>query len=111
MPALARHLGVNFHGHHAVLMRTTLTLDDDVFAALEQEARRTHKPFKQVVNEALRRGLGPHTARPKTPAYVPPVFDAKLLGGVDPAALNRLADELEEERAQARAGRDRSFPT
>ena len=38
-------------------MRTTLTLDDDVAARLKAEARRTGKPFKQLVNECLRRRL------------------------------------------------------
>lgn len=38
-------------------MRTTLTLDDDVAARLKAEARRSGMPFKQVVNDCLRRGL------------------------------------------------------
>jgi hypothetical protein len=35
-------------------MRTTVTLDDDVDAMLRAEIRRTGRPFKEVVNEALR---------------------------------------------------------
>ncbi len=38
-------------------MRTTLTLDDDVAAKLQQASRRSGRPFRDVVNEALRRGL------------------------------------------------------
>jgi len=38
-------------------VRTTLTLDEDVAAKLRSEARRTGRPFKQVVNEHLRRSL------------------------------------------------------
>jgi hypothetical protein len=38
-------------------MRTTLTLDDDVAAKLKAESRRLGRPFRDVVNEALRRGL------------------------------------------------------
>ena len=38
-------------------MRTTLTLDDDVAAKLTAEARRTGRPFRDVVNETLRSGL------------------------------------------------------
>jgi hypothetical protein len=38
-------------------MRTTLTLDPDVAAALRQAERRTGARRKQLVNEALRRGL------------------------------------------------------
>ncbi len=38
-------------------MRTTLTLDDDVAARLEQEQRKRRVRFKQLVNEVLRTGL------------------------------------------------------
>jgi hypothetical protein len=40
-------------------------LDDDVAAKLEAEARRTGRSFKDVINEALRRGL---LRRPKNEA-------------------------------------------
>jgi hypothetical protein len=45
-------------------MRTTLTLDDDVAAKLRALTRRSGQPFRQVVNETLRRGL----ARPPVSA-------------------------------------------
>lgn len=38
-------------------MRTTLTIDDDVMRLLEQEARQSGLPFKQVVNRRLRMGF------------------------------------------------------
>jgi hypothetical protein len=38
-------------------MRTTLTLDDDVYAEIEAEMRRTGKTYRHVVNELLRRAL------------------------------------------------------
>ena len=38
-------------------MRTTLTLDDDLFMALNERARATGRSFKEVVNEVVRRGL------------------------------------------------------
>lgn len=38
-------------------MRTTLTLDDDVAARLEQISRKRRRPLKAIVNEALRAGL------------------------------------------------------
>lgn len=44
-------------------MRTTLTLDDDLFMALNERARATGRSFKEVVNEALRRGLSEAHAR------------------------------------------------
>jgi hypothetical protein len=38
-------------------MRTTLSLDDDVAAFLQQIQKKRDVPFKEVVNEALRLGL------------------------------------------------------
>jgi len=49
-------------------MRTTLTLDPDVAAKAKQGAAKLRKPFKEVVNMALRIGLeavlAPPTAKP-----------------------------------------------
>ena len=62
-------------------MRTTLTLDDDVAARLQAEARRTGRPFKTVVNEHLRTAL----ARQRTLRALPPFrVEPCKLGG--PAA-------------------------
>ncbi len=38
-------------------MRTTLTIDDDVAATLEQLRRSRDASLKDLINEALRRGL------------------------------------------------------
>jgi hypothetical protein len=38
-------------------MRTTLSIDDDVAAQLEQARKARDLTFKQVVNDALREGL------------------------------------------------------
>ncbi|HXG86720.1 MAG TPA: hypothetical protein VNJ02_00175 [Vicinamibacterales bacterium] len=38
-------------------MRTTLTIDDDVAAKLEAEARRSGLSFKETVNTILRAGI------------------------------------------------------
>jgi hypothetical protein len=46
-------------------MRTTLTLDDDVAAAIEQLRKTRDASLKDLVNEAMRRGLREMTARPK----------------------------------------------
>ena len=82
--------------HHDVSMRTTLTLDDDLADALKERARLLDKPFKQVVNDTLRRGLSP------APQEDRPVFRVKpnhsgFKPGIDPLRLNQLNDELEVE--------------
>lgn len=45
-------------------MRTTLTLDDDVAAILKRLARTRRARLKDLVNEALRRGLAEAVTRP-----------------------------------------------
>ena len=46
-------------------MRTTLTLDDDVAVQLERMRRARDVNLKELVNEALRRGLREMSAPPK----------------------------------------------
>ena len=46
-------------------MRTTLTLDDDVAAVIERLRRTRDANLKDIVNDALRKGLSDLTARPK----------------------------------------------
>lgn len=46
-------------------MRTTLTLDDDVAAAIERLRRARDANLKDIINDALRKGLSELTTRPK----------------------------------------------
>ena len=90
-------------------MRITVTLDDDLADALKQRAKLLDVPFKQVVNETLRRGLAPQADEDRPVFRVRP-FRGGFRPGVDPLKLNQLNDELE---TQAFIGRDadRSTPT
>ena len=55
-------------------MRTTLTLDDDIAAKLEAEARRSGLSFKETVNTILRIGLAARRGRlPRQPFKVTPL--------------------------------------
>jgi hypothetical protein len=80
-------------------VRTTLTLEPEVAARLKSEVRRTGRPFKVVVNEALKRGLGlmGKPARRQRFEVRPHAFGFKP--GIDLDRLNQLADELEAEEA------------
>ena len=51
-------------------MRTTLTLDNDVAAALSEKAERSVRPFKQIVNETLRAGMEAALHPPQARRYV-----------------------------------------
>ncbi len=83
-------------------MRTTLTLDDDVADFLREQAQLQNKPFKQMVNETLRRGMSP-AAREDRPVFRVTPLRGGFRPGVDPLRLNQLNDELE---TQAFIGRD-----
>lgn len=80
-------------------MRTTLTLDPDVAAQLRARARQLGAPFKQVVNDALRRGLG---AGVEPVAYQVPVHDLRIRPGVDLDRALTLAAALEDEATVAK---------
>jgi hypothetical protein len=91
-------------------MRTTLTIDDDLAGLLKRRARELGLPFKEVVNRALRAGLG-EQAKPRrhdTPKNISHAFGFRP--GIDLDKLNQLVDELEAEAyatAQRRATRRR----
>ena len=80
-------------------MRTTLTLDDDVAAAVKALARSSGKTLKAVVNEVMRNGLmtGEKPILEREPFRVDSA-QRGFLPGVDPLKLNQLVDELETER-------------
>lgn len=86
-------------------MRTTVTLDQDVERLLRDTMHRTRRSFKETLNQAIRAGLtARHTTEQRTP-FVPSARPMGLRKGIDPTALNKLADELEMEGFSERAGR------
>jgi hypothetical protein len=78
-------------------MRTTLTLDDQLADELKEIAHRAGIPFKEVVNETLRKGL----RSKRLPASKPYRLEAVSLGGVrGDASLDKalsIADRIEDE--------------
>jgi len=78
-------------------VRTTVTLDEDVAAKLRDEARRRGKPFKQALNEALRRGLLERGSSPR-PFRVRARGLGRLRPGVSLDDIADLLDQIEGER-------------
>jgi hypothetical protein len=75
-------------------VRTTLTLDDDVAAKLKAESRRAGRPFREVVNEMLRRGLATRPASASRRAFR---VRARDLGNLRPGlSLDNVAELLEQ---------------
>jgi hypothetical protein len=75
---------------------------------IEDEVHRQRKPFKQVVNDALRRGLTPGGRRAAGPRYRVRPHAVHLLPGLDRGTLNSLADDLEDRALVAKIRRPRT---
>jgi Ribbon-helix-helix protein, copG family len=73
-------------------MRTTLTLDDDVAAVLERLRRTRDASLKQLINEALRRGLKDMAGRPKR--REPVQTRSVALGRVRVAGIDNIGEAL-----------------
>lgn len=73
-------------------------MDDDLYKLLEGQARKLSVSFKEVVNDAIRTGLGigGRVEKPRQ-HYDIPVFRSGLRPGIDPTKLNQMIDELEVE--------------
>ncbi len=73
-------------------MRTTLTIDPGVAILLERLHRQSDARLKDLVNEALRRGLHDMAARPKRPE--PFQTRAVALGRIRIAGIDNVAEAL-----------------
>jgi hypothetical protein len=78
-------------------MRTTLTLDDRIAKALKALAHRTGRPFKQVVNETLQKGLVAGEVRKPRPYRLKPVSLGGPLPGINIDKALRLSAALEDD--------------
>jgi hypothetical protein len=74
-------------------MRTTVTLDQDVQRLLKEAAHRSGRPFKQVLNDAVRAGL--QSPAGKALPFKQPVFSLGRVK-VDLTKAGALAADLEE---------------
>ena len=89
------HLAIIIVSHYDADMRTTLTIDDDIADALRESARLPDLPFKQVVNDALRRGMSPGTREAPSPEYRVVPRHSGFVPGIDPLKLNQINDQLD----------------
>ena len=79
-------------------MRPTLTIDDDIARQLREIVHRSGKPFKNVVNEALRAGMeNNRIADVSRPYRLEPVAMGEVTGPYDLDKALQLADRLEDE--------------
>jgi hypothetical protein len=75
------------------LMRTTITIDDDVLSAARAIARQRNKPVGRIVSELARRSLRPPVAgAERNGVPLLPVRDKGVIVTLD--IVNALRDEL-----------------
>ena len=72
-----------------------MTLDRDLEQILRETATRTRRPFKKVLNDALREALEGRSQAVGGLRFEVKARPMGLRRGIDPAGFNRLADELE----------------
>lgn len=76
-------------------MRTTLTLDKDVAEQAKRVVSSSGKPFKQVVNEAMRLGLQQLQAPPKPKPYRYKPHNMGLRPGINLDNIGELLEQIE----------------
>ena len=74
-----------------VLMRTTLTIEEELAAQIEELRRREGLSLKRVINSLLREGLRSHQRPPQAKRYRTRTRKLGLRPGFDPLKLNRVA--------------------
>jgi Ribbon-helix-helix protein, copG family len=79
--------------HHDV--RTTLTLEEDVKAKLDQEIRKTGKSFKAAVNDYLRLGLAVEARMKPVKPFVVHARPLGLPSGLSYDHVEELIEQLE----------------
>ena len=77
-------------------MRTTLTIDDDVvFYLKKMQENDPSKSFKQIVNEALRRGLNSSPSKVERKPFKVKAFNLGLREGLSYDNIEELLDIAE----------------
>ena len=73
-------------------MRTTVTLDDDLFSRLQAEVRASGRSFRAVLNQVLREGFQASQNRQLRPPPALPVFDLGLRAGLSYDSIEALLE-------------------
>ena len=74
-------------------MRTTLTIDDDLLAAVKELAARQHKTVGQMISALARQALQPAMPRGGVRNGVPLLTVQASAAPVTPELVNQLRDE------------------
>ena len=70
-------------------MRSTLTIDDDIAARIEERRRTDRQSLKQVANQLLREGLRSSERPPEARPYPTKTHKLRLRPGFDAVVLRK----------------------
>ena len=70
-------------------------MDSDVEQSLRENALRTHRPFKRVLNETLRLAIAGTSLAGNLKPFVVKSRPMGLRAGHDPIGFSKLSDDLE----------------
>jgi hypothetical protein len=87
-----------------MLMRTTLTLEPDVAEHVGQEVERTGRRMKEIVNQALRLGLGIAKVPTQPPRFEVQSHTFRFNPDIDLNRMHQLLDDLEAEEVARKLG-------
>jgi hypothetical protein len=80
--------------HHNGMMRTTVTLDDDVYQAALHLSRSSGERLGKILSKLARRGLSPANDSPKKNSRRFPTFNVPPDAPIIPASrIERVIDE------------------
>ena len=87
--------------HHDADVRTTINISDGILAELRERARQRRRPFREIVEETIQRGLS--ATPPAAPESV--TIRTHRIGvkpGYQGLSMNQLYDQIEAEDAGKR---------
>jgi hypothetical protein len=88
------HLDIGVSAYQTGIVRTTVTLDDDVYQAAMHLSRSSGERLGKVLSGLARRGLVPRPAPPKRSSRRFPTFEVPPGAPVIPASrIERVIDE------------------
>ena len=100
MPAAPGKAGIKMHSPDAKMfeVRTTVRIDDDLYAAVKARAARSGRTVAEVIEDALRRAMTERRAEAATELPRLPTFGGSgVLPGIDLASNAALRNAMEED--------------
>jgi hypothetical protein len=87
--------------HHDAFMRTTINISDGILNELHERARQRKRPFREILEETLQRGLSATPLAPENRVSIP-THRVGIKSAYQGLSMNQLYDQIEAEDAGKR---------